>query len=242
MIRVSLDNQTLVTANTNAVVNSYALLEWNIATGEATPHFQNIMVDILSVDFCPERSTNILLYGSEFNFGAFDFQRNQEYLFPSNLNISDVRVLSAACNHGSNMGAFGTNRGEIYIWEDFQNQGSIRLLAQNTQTDFQVITLDFSYNDLLLASNYADALAVILDVATGQEISQYRPLSYTNVTAIEFAPDGHLLIGGSEAGEVYAWLVPPLGAELVEWVENNRYLREITCEERITYLVDPFCD
>jgi hypothetical protein len=34
---------------------------------------------------------------------------------------------------------------------------------------------------------------------------------------------------------------PPLD-ELREWVESNRYVRDLTCQEREQYRVEPLCD
>jgi hypothetical protein len=44
-------------------------------------------------------------------------------------------------------------------------------------------------------------------------------------------------------GALIDWqIADPSVDELLNWVHENRYLRELTCEERAQYRVEPLCE
>jgi WD40 repeat protein len=54
-----------------------------------------------------------------------------------------------------------------------------------------------------------------------------------------FSPDGHYFYTAAWDGTVRKWLVPPQDVqELIEWVLENRYLPELSPEERARYLLE----
>jgi WD40 repeat protein/DNA-binding CsgD family transcriptional regulator/energy-coupling factor transporter ATP-binding protein EcfA2 len=61
---------------------------------------------------------------------------------------------------------------------------------------------------------------------------------------LEFTPDGTYLISSSSNAETRVWRVPPYTSieEMVSWLQNNRYIREFTCEERFEFNIQPMCD
>jgi WD40 repeat protein len=54
-----------------------------------------------------------------------------------------------------------------------------------------------------------------------------------------FSPDGRYFYTASWDGTVRKWLVPPQDVlELIEWVSTNRYISELTAEQRARYLLE----
>ena len=54
-----------------------------------------------------------------------------------------------------------------------------------------------------------------------------------------FSPDGRYFYTASWDGTVRKWLVPPQDVlELIEWVSANRYISELTAEQRARYLLE----
>lgn len=89
----------------------------------------------------------------------------------------------------------------------------------------------------------SDAGEVILwDYASGQEISRFAG-GPTIVHSVTFSPDGESVFFGAPEGSLYQWQVPKVTLpEVQQWVEANRYVRELTCAERAEYRVEPLCD
>ena len=44
-------------------------------------------------------------------------------------------------------------------------------------------------------------------------------------------------------GAVYEWELPPLNADaMLDWVVENRYLPDFTCDQREQYRIEPLCE
>ena len=43
-------------------------------------------------------------------------------------------------------------------------------------------------------------------------------------------------------GSVIEWQISDMSlAELIDWIDANRYIRDFTCEERENYRLEPMC-
>ena len=84
---------------------------------------------------------------------------------------------------------------------------------------------------------------ILWDLTTGEDvrtISAYTAPGWTMV----FSPNGYSVFTSS-IGEkpVIEWQVGdwPLD-DLRAWVYENRYIRDLTCEERAQYRIEPLCE
>jgi len=64
---------------------------------------------------------------------------------------------------------------------------------------------------------------------------------YSAAESLAFSPNGLLLATGSGNGIVDLWRIDTLPA-LIRWVNENRYIRQLTCAEREQYNIEPRCD
>ena len=72
-------------------------------------------------------------------------------------------------------------------------------------------------------------------MATGQPLER---LPARGVSGVAFSPDGrHIAVGTDEIYEISFRSYE----ESLDWIQNNRYIPEFTCEERILYQIDPLC-
>ncbi len=83
------------------------------------------------------------------------------------------------------------------------------------------------------------------DVASGRLIYTYQP----GASAVAYRPDGLQLAGASGNPFVFSSPANALNlfragsrGQLIEWVTANRYVRELSCDERRQYRVVPLCD
>jgi WD40 repeat protein len=83
---------------------------------------------------------------------------------------------------------------------------------------------------------------VLWNFKTGEEIRRF----YGSGAAwnVVFGPDGQTVFSSSfdPQGEVTQWRIAEWSLdELRAWIGENRYVRDLTCEERAQYNVEPLC-
>jgi WD40 repeat protein len=93
----------------------------------------------------------------------------------------------------------------------------------------------------LAASGSRDGTLILWDLENGEAIRRYH-WHTGNVNSVDFSPDGQRMLSGGEDGLLIEWRVDDTLEELTDWVEDNRYVRELTCSERSQYNIQPLCE
>jgi WD40 repeat protein len=132
-------------------------------------------------------------------------------------------------------GLSGSDSGEIILW-DLATGEQIRSFAGQ---DIGVYWVAFSPDgQTVFASSYQFDVT-LWDVETGEVIRRFPNAGYKPM----IRPDGrsfYTYFGGGRA-VVDHWRIDSR-QELLAWTLENRYVRELTCEERTLYRVEPYCD
>ncbi len=83
---------------------------------------------------------------------------------------------------------------------------------------------------------------IIWDLETAQETR--RLVGHDNyVWNLAYGPDGTTLYSTATDGTLREWRVGDESLdELLEWAEANRYITDFTCQQRVTYRIEPLCD
>jgi WD40 repeat protein len=90
----------------------------------------------------------------------------------------------------------------------------------------------FGYSEL--ASELANVM-ILRDLETGIELQRFE--GHTRwVRGTDFSPDGSMVISASGDGTVRLWQVA--GSDIMDWIASNRYVRELTPDEREWYRLD----
>ena len=74
-------------------------------------------------------------------------------------------------------------------------------------------------------------------MGSGERIRTFSGLTGT-VTDMNVSADGKAAIAATSGGKIMIWRIDS-ASELIEWVRENRHLRELTCAER---LASQYCD
>ena len=79
------------------------------------------------------------------------------------------------------------------------------------------------------------------DLATGAELRRHHAHNALSFQAA-FSPDGQTVYSVSADETLAAWRIgDPSLPTLLAWIAANRYVRELTCDERAQYGVAPLC-
>ena len=57
---------------------------------------------------------------------------------------------------------------------------------------------------------------------------------------VDFSPDGDWAVSSSMDGTVRMWNIGSYVT--INWIKENRHIREFTCEEHEQYRIEPLCE
>lgn len=128
-----------------------------------------------------------------------------------------------------------------------KNQLRLPEVGVNPGLDAYALSLDFSPDGYLLSAGYANGSVAIWSVTNRILLRKY--ISATScqygvhcfwVLNTEFSPTGDALWASMADGRILAWpLIPAYTPQrLKEWLEENRYIRELTEQEKVDYEID----
>jgi WD40 repeat protein len=128
--------------------------------------------------------------------------------------------------------------GPIYCW-DVETGEIIHRYYGHTA---YVWSLDVSPDGKYILSGSNNGEVILWDFSTGEEL--YRLNAHTQpVISVTFSPDGKYAYAVSTDGLLSKWKISVQSLpELKDWIQANRYVRPLTCEERQRYRVDPLCE
>ncbi|MFN8375063.1 MAG: protein kinase [Anaerolineae bacterium] len=107
-----------------------------------------------------------------------------------------------------------------------------------------VTSVAFSPDGRQVVSASRDRSVLVWDVTTGQQIQRFGAINgrggYQNtVSSVAVTSDGRTLIGAALDGTIR--IIPFSMDVLLSWVEQHRYIRPLSCDERVQFRVEPLC-
>jgi WD40 repeat protein len=125
---------------------------------------------------------------------------------------------------------------DLYLW-DAETGNYIRRYSGLSSVPYSVaINSDGKY---VLAGSM-DGEVILWDYSNGAELRRINALQ--GVYSVVFSPDGRDAYAAAVDGRLIQWHIAEKSlSELLDWIHANRYIRELTCEERKQYQVEPLC-
>ncbi len=146
-------------------------------------------------------------------------------------------ILAIDFNAESTQMATGAFDNRLIVWD----LASGELVRQFEGHSDRVADVAFNpTNSQQVASASNDRTMKLWNMETGFEIFTYE--GHTGrVIDVQFAADGATLLTASTDGSLIRWRQPQELSNLLDWMDNSRYIRELSCLEREQYLNEP-CD
>ena len=128
-----------------------------------------------------------------------------------------------------------TDYSDIFLW-DLETGVSVKQFIGHLT---RITNVDISPNQQTFVSIDPEGGIYVWDMSTGNIIRHFASKGFWVV----LSPDGQTALSASLDGSIIKWqLGEPSPAELISWLQENRYLRELSCLERETYRILPLCE
>ena len=143
----------------------------------------------------------------------------------------------------------GDTQGLVIEWDLETGQEIQRLAAHigtgpvgRTRVAYLPDTLTGTSNFTALTSGWDGTLA-LWDLQTGKEIHRFRGHDTDFIFDIAISPDARTALSCGTDQTIIQWRldIPSLEG-LQDWIAENRYVRELTCDERELYQIEPLCE
>ncbi|MBN1977066.1 MAG: hypothetical protein JW918_06660 [Anaerolineae bacterium] len=86
-----------------------------------------------------------------------------------------------------------------------------------------------------------DNVIILWDVESGTALRRYQGHQGA-ITGIVPTPGGRTILSAAVDGTVREWRVDLDYDDLLAWIAANRYVPELTCQQRAQYHVEPLCE
>ena len=149
--------------------------------------------------------------------------------------VGEGPVLKVAFGPGEST-IIGTGYSDLFLW-DVESGELIRQYIGHSALPWNV---DISSDGKYVLSGSKDGYLTLWNFSTGEELHRLNFLQ--DVYSVVFSPDGKTAYAGTVDGKLIEWHIAEKSfSELLKWINSNRFVRELTCEERQQYHVDPLC-
>jgi WD40 repeat protein/serine/threonine protein kinase/DNA-binding XRE family transcriptional regulator len=216
------DGHTLVSSSWDSTLRT-----WDLESGEQIDKMEVTDQSLLYLlDISPDGST--ILSAAE---GGI-LLRDMETLEPIHAMQGSEGNMDVQFSSDGRLALSTSRERGVVLWEVETGQELHRFGPGNT-------LVAFSPDGLTVLFGPGDGSVEWWDLETLELLRRFTGHQSLAVWDVDFSPDGRTAISGAEDGVIIHWQLaaPPLD-ELLEWIADNRYVREFTQEEREQYRLE----
>jgi WD40 repeat protein/serine/threonine protein kinase/DNA-binding XRE family transcriptional regulator len=205
------------------------LMLWDIASGQPIRrlqgHTDNVYRSVFSPDGCTVLSASgdrtLILWDSATGQIIRRFQGHTAAVRDVAFSADGMTALS------------GSDDATLMLWD----VATGKLLHLFTSHHAKVYGVAMHPDGQMALSASADMSVILWDVTTAQPIRRFQGHTAT-VRSVEFSPDGRTYVSSSLDTTVRLWRIDSL-EQLITWTMTNRYVPELTDEQRKLYRLNP---
>jgi len=125
----------------------------------------------------------------------------------------------------------------LILWDVASGQALHRMSGHTANPT----VLTFSPDGRYALSADLNGIVILWDLASQAMLRRYTG-HFAGVLGLAFMPDMRSFLSASFDSTVREWRLDLTSEELSSWSTVNRYVPELTCEQRAQYHVEPLCD
>jgi WD40 repeat protein/serine/threonine protein kinase len=233
-VEFSPDGKRAVSSGNGAMV-----ILWDVETGQELRRFEDYFVDspwpiesFWDVEFSPDGSTILAAY-SKGPLILWDVETGEEInQLVGHVDAGATGITFSANGQRVVSGGWDT---QAILW----SMESGRIIRRFTNHVGPIGQIDFTPDEQLMLGGSGDGATTLWDVETGEVIRRYNK-GFVMKSVVN--ADGSEALVGFHDGAVELWRIDATLDELLEWTQANRYIPELTCEQRELYRLEPWCE
>ncbi|PJF44778.1 MAG: hypothetical protein CUN55_02220 [Phototrophicales bacterium] len=206
---------------------------WSPLTGEYLGSLIGHNGWVRGISFSPDGTKLVSASGGDLSIRVWDVATQTQL---AELYGHDDWLWSASWSPDGRYFVTSASDTRILLW-DAETYEIIRRYEGHTSP---VNKVAFGPNSQIFASASSDGTLRVWDVETGAELRRFS-LSNAGAWGVAFDPSGEYIISANTDATLTIWRIGD-ASELVEWIFNNRYVRELTCYEREQNDIEPLCE
>ncbi len=232
-VAFSPDGRTALAGSQGVVNDTGDLILWDIETGQQIRRFETTE-DTTSIVFSADGNRvltssayfpNVTLWDVATGKAIRRFEGHANMVFDVAFGPDETTALSASAD------------GSLILW-DVETGAIVRRYLGH---DNMVWTLDVSPDGHYVMSGSEDGTLILWDLETGEGLRRFSGHAAL-ATGLVFDPDGQTVFSVALDGALIQWQVSDLPLdELIAWTYDNRYVRDLSCDERAQYRIEPLC-
>ncbi|MCU0497005.1 MAG: protein kinase [Anaerolineae bacterium] len=227
-VKFSPDGQTVLSAARDG-----ALILWNVETGAEIRRYtvdvaEGSSKEINNVNFSAD-GTTFLAALADNTVRLINVETGDEVL---RLQGHTGPVNNAIFSPDGAWIVSASNDSSVRIWDASNGQQLQQLMGHQGRS----ISLAFHPNGMILLSGGSDTTIRMWDLQTGVELRRFT--EHTNwVSSLKFSPDGTFAVSSAQDRLLKVWRIDLTPDTLLEWLDGNRYIRPLSCNEQVQYRI-----
>jgi Tol biopolymer transport system component len=219
-VAFSPDGKTVVSGSDDGT-----LRVWDVASVQSLRTLEGHTYAVTAVPYSPDGKT--IVSGSyDGTLRVWDVARGQSL---RTLQGHTAAVNAVAYSPDGKTVVSGSYNGTLRVWDVASGQ-SLRALQGHTAS---VRAVDWSPDGKTTISGSSDGTLRVWDVASQQSLRILQDHAAA-VLAVSWSPDGKMVVSGSDDRTLRVWPILTQ-TELIDWTLANRYVPELTDEQRQRY-------
>jgi len=205
---------------------------WDIESGEVVDTFEGHTDEVNGVDINAD-GTIMMSASTDMTIRMWDIESREEI---RTYEGHEASVNYAVLSPDESFIISTSWDDTVRMW-DAESGDEVRQFVGHTGNTFGIAITE---DNLVLLTTSSDTTVRMWDIETGEELNRFD--EHTDwVQEVVFNPDETIAVSAGQDNVLREWRVARTADQLEEFARNNRYVRELTCAERLTYRLEP-CD